>query len=176
MVSSFLLNRGGSSWSCWCLIRACNGGGDVRHVSMRFFFRGILVSTDPFPLTGTSTSWSTWAPATTTRSTGPWRTSRRWSTSSRRCTGGPARAVGWSCLRRTTPPSTDTERGPPGARGALGSFSCWSIFNYLKPLRKRLAKYMELKELEGFAVWVALPRLSVCLVTVFLYQQISVNI
>lgn len=144
--------------------------------SVWFFFRGILVSTDPFPLTGTSTSWSIWAPATTTRSTGPWRTSRRWSTSSRRCTGGPARAVGWSCLQRTTPPSTDTEPGPPSAHRALGSFSCGSIFNYLKPLRTRLAKYTERKELEDSAVWVALPRLSVCLVTVFLYQQISVHI
>lgn len=32
------------------MTRTCNGGGDVRLVSMQFFFRGILVSTDPFPL------------------------------------------------------------------------------------------------------------------------------
>ena len=31
----------------------------------------------------------------------------------------------------------------------------------------------KLKELEGFAVWVALPRLSVCLVVVFLFLEIS---
>lgn len=41
MVSSLLLNHGGSSWVCRCLTRACNGGGDVRHV-----FRVVLFQRD----------------------------------------------------------------------------------------------------------------------------------
>lgn len=60
-------------------------------------------------VSGTNTSWLIWAPATTTRSTGRWRTSRRWLTLWRRCTEELEKDEVWWCRPRIILQNTDID-------------------------------------------------------------------
>ena len=58
----------------------------------------------------TNTSWSTWAPETTTKSTGRWKTSRKWSTFLKRCTEERERDAVWSSRPKIILPNIDTRK------------------------------------------------------------------
>lgn len=172
-----MADNGGSSSSCYepCLDIPAVLKLKILQLFILWILQKYLISTKCMSYTirvlscfssGTSTSWLTWALATTTRSTGPWRTSRRWSISLRPCTGAPAKAVAWSCPRRTTLRSTDTECLSPGAgvcpRSHFHVEKLWT----LKPLRRSLGRDRR----------AAQPQAGVGLATVLVYSQISVNI